>query len=139
MLRRRYRGHEGRGDDEGRGVGAAEVQKRASLVLLDRDDLILQSETGSGKTLAFLMPLLSLLDYPPALYPDDLKVRNLADGTPSSLVSPYTLESLHLGESIHLAVLYPDQRAVQCTVSEQYGQPAIPTPSLLRPFDCWYH
>lgn len=32
----------------------------------------MESETGSGKTLAFLLPALSLLDYPPALYPEDL-------------------------------------------------------------------
>ncbi|KAK9816599.1 hypothetical protein WJX72_002558 [[Myrmecia] bisecta] len=50
-----------------------EVQKRAARVLLDRSDAIIQSETGSGKTLSFLVPLLSLLDYPPVLYPDDLK------------------------------------------------------------------
>ncbi|KAL4428688.1 hypothetical protein ABPG77_009794 [Micractinium sp. CCAP 211/92] len=50
-----------------------EVQKRAAPVILDGDDCIIQSETGSGKTLAFLLPALSRLGYPPALYPDDLK------------------------------------------------------------------
>lgn len=52
----------------------AEVQKRSTPVLLDRDDCIIQSQTGSGKTLAFVLPLLSRLAYPPDLYPDDLKV-----------------------------------------------------------------
>lgn len=49
------------------------MQKRAAPVVLDGDDCIIQSETGSGKTLAFLLPALSLLGYPPTLYPDDLK------------------------------------------------------------------
>lgn len=50
------------------------MQKRAAPVILDGDDCIIQSETGSGKTLSFLLPLLSLLSYPPHTYPDDLKV-----------------------------------------------------------------
>eukprot|EP00887_Chlorella_sp_A99_P003266 scaffold9.g3266.t1 len=52
---------------------AAQVQRRAAPVILGGQDCIVQSETGSGKTLAFLLPLLSMLDYPPAVYPDDLR------------------------------------------------------------------
>ena len=53
---------------------SAEVQKRTTpVILLEGNDCIVQSETGSGKTLSFLMPLLSLLRYPPQLYTDDLK------------------------------------------------------------------
>ncbi len=33
----------------------------------------MQSETGSGKTLSFLVPMLSVLDYPPKLFLDDLQ------------------------------------------------------------------
>jgi hypothetical protein len=50
-----------------------EVQRRASHVILDRKDCILEAVTGSGKTLAFLLPALSLLKYPPDLYIDDLQ------------------------------------------------------------------
>lgn len=51
----------------------AEVQKQAAAALKKGRDVIIQSQTGSGKTLAFLLPLLSRLDYPPDLYPEDLK------------------------------------------------------------------
>ena len=60
----------------------AEVQRRAAPVILAGDDCILQSETGSGKTLAFLLPLLSLLRYPPHTYPDDLKARAVPPAVP---------------------------------------------------------
>ena len=52
----------------------AEVQKRAAAALQQGRDILIQSQTGSGKTLAFLLPLLSVLKYPPEVYPDDLKV-----------------------------------------------------------------
>jgi len=54
----------------------AEVQKRAAGALQDGRDIMIQSQTGSGKTLAFLLPLLSALQYPPDLYPEDLKVQS---------------------------------------------------------------
>ena len=38
---------------------------------------MIQSQTGSGKTLAFLLPLLAALEYPPQLYPEDLKVPSM--------------------------------------------------------------
>lgn len=50
-----------------------EVQRRASHVILDRKDCVIEAATGSGKTLAFLLPALSLLRYPPDLYLDDLQ------------------------------------------------------------------
>jgi hypothetical protein len=50
-----------------------EVQRRASHVILDRKDCVIEAATGSGKTLAFLLPALSLLQYPPDLYVDDLQ------------------------------------------------------------------
>lgn len=50
-----------------------EVQRRASHVILDRKDCVIEAATGSGKTLAFLLPALSLLRYPPDLYVDDLQ------------------------------------------------------------------
>jgi DEAD/DEAH box helicase/UvrB/uvrC motif len=50
-----------------------EVQRRASHVILDRKDCIIEAATGSGKTLAFVLPALSLLQYPPDLYVDDLQ------------------------------------------------------------------
>ena len=60
----------------------AEVQKRTTpVILLEGNDCIVQSETGSGKTLSFLMPLLSLLRYPPQLYTDDLKASKQATPT----------------------------------------------------------
>ena len=52
----------------------AEVQKQAAKALQEGKDVLIQSQTGSGKTLAFLLPLLSALQYPPDVYPDDLKV-----------------------------------------------------------------
>lgn len=52
---------------------ATEVQKRAAGALQEGRDIMVQSQTGSGKTLAFLLPLLSALQYPPDLYPEDLK------------------------------------------------------------------
>ena len=54
------------------------MQKRAAGALQEGKDILIQSQTGSGKTLAFLLPLLSVLQYPPELYPDDLKVRRPA-------------------------------------------------------------
>lgn len=48
------------------------VQSRAGAVILGGADCILVAPTGSGKTLAFLLPLLSLLSYPPDLHPDAL-------------------------------------------------------------------
>lgn len=54
---------------------AAEIQRRCSVALQGAGhDIVVRSETGSGKTLAFLLPLLSLLDYPPAIFPEDLMV-----------------------------------------------------------------
>jgi superfamily II DNA/RNA helicase len=50
-----------------------EIQIRASPAILDGADCVIESATGSGKTLAYLLPTLSLLSYPPDLYPDDLK------------------------------------------------------------------
>lgn len=50
-----------------------EVQRRASHVILDRKDCVIEAATGSGKTLSFLLPALSLLRYPPDLYVDDLQ------------------------------------------------------------------
>lgn len=52
---------------------ATEVQKQAAKALQEGKDMVIQSQTGSGKTLAFLLPLLSALQYPPELYPEDLK------------------------------------------------------------------
>lgn len=53
----------------------ADIQRRCCAALQGGGhDVVIRSETGSGKTLAFVMPLLSLLDYPPALFPEDLKV-----------------------------------------------------------------
>ena len=49
-----------------------EIQRRAAIVIADRHDCVIEAETGSGKTLAFLLPVLSLLRYPPQLYTDDL-------------------------------------------------------------------
>ena len=49
-----------------------EIQRRATPAILDGADCVLESATGSGKTLAYLLPTLSLLSYPPDLYPDDL-------------------------------------------------------------------
>ncbi len=57
-------------------LSIAEVQKRAAGALQDGRDIMIQSQTGSGKTLAFLLPLLSALQYPPDLYPEDLKVQS---------------------------------------------------------------
>lgn len=51
----------------------AEVQKQAAAALKEGHDVVIQSQTGSGKTLAFLLPLLSRLQYPPDVYPEDLK------------------------------------------------------------------
>ena len=56
-------------------LSVAEVQKRAAGALQEGRDIMIQSQTGSGKTLAFLLPLLSALQYPPDLYPEDLKVQ----------------------------------------------------------------
>ncbi len=51
-----------------------EIQKTAAKPIRGGQDVLVQSQTGSGKTLAFVMPLLARLQYPPALYPEDLKV-----------------------------------------------------------------
>ena len=48
------------------------VQSRAALALRSRHDCVIHASTGSGKTLAFLLPLLSMLEYPPLVYPEDL-------------------------------------------------------------------
>lgn len=50
----------------------SEVQKRSTPILTSKDDCIIRSETGSGKTLSFLLPLLSILPYPPQVYLDDM-------------------------------------------------------------------
>ena len=50
-----------------------EVQRRAAPVIAGGKDCVIEAATGSGKTLAFLLPVLSLLRYPPDVYPDDLK------------------------------------------------------------------
>jgi len=50
----------------------SEVQKRCTPILTSKDDCIIRSETGSGKTLSFLLPLLSILPYPPHVYLDDM-------------------------------------------------------------------
>ena len=60
-----------RADDLGYGIPTP-VQSRAGAVILEQEDCILVAPTGSGKTLAFLLPLLSLLEYPPDIYPCDL-------------------------------------------------------------------
>jgi len=60
-----------RASDLGYGIPTP-VQSRAGPVILHGADCILVAPTGSGKTLAFLLPLLSLLSYPPDKYPDDL-------------------------------------------------------------------
>lgn len=72
----------------------AEVQRRAANVLLTGSDAVIQSETGSGKTLAFMLPALARLDYPPALFPEDL------DG-PQALVVVPTME---LGVQVRVRV-----------------------------------
>ena len=48
------------------------IQSRSATVIANQCDCIINAPTGSGKTLAFLLPLLSLLEYPPEVYPDDL-------------------------------------------------------------------
>lgn len=49
------------------------IQRRCSVAMQGGGhDLVVCSETGSGKTLAFLLPLMTLLDYPPAIFPEDL-------------------------------------------------------------------
>lgn len=65
----------------------AEVQKQAAKALQQGKDVLIHSQTGSGKTLAFLLPLLSALQYPPEVYPDDLKV----DGLPCQIGSDLDL------------------------------------------------
>lgn len=56
-------------------VCSAEVQKRATRVLISRSDAIIQSATGSGKTLSFVMPLLgSALKLPPDANPAEFPV-----------------------------------------------------------------
>lgn len=44
------------------------VQQEAAQSLMLGADAVIRSETGSGKTLAFLLPALSLLEYPPVTY-----------------------------------------------------------------------
>lgn len=39
-----------------------EIQKQSIPVILDKKDVIVQSETGSGKTFAYLLPILSTID-----------------------------------------------------------------------------
>ena len=51
-----------------------EIQRRAAAPIVGGQDVLVQSQTGSGKTLSFVMPLLARLQYPPAVYPEDLKV-----------------------------------------------------------------
>ncbi len=54
-------------------MACTEVQRRALPVLQSGADAVITSQTGSGKTLAVLVPALSFaLDYPPALFPEDL-------------------------------------------------------------------
>lgn len=48
------------------------VQSRVGTVIAERADCILAAPTGSGKTLAFLLPLLSLLEYPPDISLEDV-------------------------------------------------------------------
>eukprot|EP00775_Hariotina_reticulata_P007458 gene7458-7668_t len=50
-----------------------EVQRRSTPIILSGADAVIASETGSGKTAACLLPALSMLDYPPQLFPDDLE------------------------------------------------------------------
>ncbi|KAK9856421.1 hypothetical protein WJX84_004394, partial [Apatococcus fuscideae] len=50
-----------------------EIQRRAAAPIVGGQDVLVQSQTGSGKTLSFVMPLLARLQYPPAVYPEDLK------------------------------------------------------------------
>lgn len=50
------------------------IQSHAIPAIVAGEDVLIASQTGSGKTLAFLLPALAVLDVPPDLYPDDLKV-----------------------------------------------------------------
>ena len=47
---------------------------RSCMAFQTNRQCVIQAETGSGKTLAFLLPLLSRLDYPPSIFPEDLLV-----------------------------------------------------------------
>lgn len=39
-----------------------EIQEKSIPIILDKKDIIAQSETGTGKTLAFLLPLINMID-----------------------------------------------------------------------------
>eukprot|EP00892_Ulva_mutabilis_P011443 jgi/Ulvmu1/8671/UM047_0009.1 len=54
-------------------VMPTEIQHRAIKLFLLGADVLLRAHTGSGKTLAFVMPTLSMLEYPPHVYGEDLK------------------------------------------------------------------
>jgi superfamily II DNA/RNA helicase len=43
------------------------VQQRAIKSILLGADAVIRAETGSGKTLAFVLPALTMLDYPPKM------------------------------------------------------------------------
>lgn len=49
-------------------VMPTEIQHRAIKLFLLGADVLLRAHTGSGKTLAFVMPVLSMLEYPPLVY-----------------------------------------------------------------------
>lgn len=69
-----------------------EIQHRAIKLFLLGADVLLRAHTGSGKTMAFLMPVLSMLEYPPLVY----VIRSLRTHhhTPMLPFTPHLLHSL---------------------------------------------
>lgn len=49
-------------------VMPTDIQHRAIKLFLLGADVLLRAHTGSGKTMAFVMPVLSMLEYPPLVY-----------------------------------------------------------------------
>lgn len=97
-------------------VMPTEIQHKAVKLFLLGADVLLRAHTGSGKTLAFVMPVLSMLEYPPVVY------------VPALLTTffPVAKQPKHVAQ----VVSYPAVATQTCQSHRAIAQCSWPTSSL---------